>query len=755
MAAKPINRHAHLPEPGSSMHAPLKPKLVSSVNPPQETNWGGNGRVSLHSIRWKILVIAIIAAISFASYLGFNLVQANSQAELLEDIRDKRYPLQLTLQEAVFSLRFIQAKMQDAVITGELDSLLEVEDLKRDFYGSIESAIKIDPTKSITLINIKSNFDRYFNASYELAEDLINNEADMSAAANRGERNATLYEQLDDSLDEFKVEELRNFTNLVNLVTERANSVIRIGWPVGLITVFLMITLALLISHWIIKRINYIVSTIQNIANEEGDMSVRIPVTGRDEMAALSYWFNQFIEKLERVTLESTREIKRLAFTDALTNLPNRRLFTAYLKSEISRCIRREKKLAIMFLDLDNFKQINDQQGHDAGDAVVCEVARRLEKTLRGYDLISRSYESGIPEGNDLAARMGGDEFMLVIADLGESRQAAMVAERIRKAILAPIELPEQSVEIGVSIGIAIYPDDSSNAEELTVKADLAMYEAKNRGKNNFCFFSADLEEAAKLEADTEIALREAIRNDDLELYYQPKYELSTGKVIGVEALLRWQHPELGQMAPDVFVPIAEATNLIYELDAWVLERACSQIKEWRQVGVPTVPVAVNISAQQASKANLADIVSAQIDKAGLPSYSLEVEITETSALKDMETVANNVTRLQQLDVTVALDDFGAGHSSLSLLKYCRIDTLKIDRLFISELGQTDKQNTIIAGVIALAKVLKLSVVAEGVEEKEQSELLKQMGCDYGQGYLFARPMKASEFEIFMHEKMQ
>ncbi len=716
----------------------------------QEQDWTSSHIFSLASIRWKILVIAFIAAVAFAAYLSFNLVQSNSQAELLEDIRNKRYPLQVKLQEALFSLRFIQAKMQDAVLTGELESLEEVNKLREQFRISIRAAEKIDPDKKGRIEIIHASFNQYYNASYKLAQDLIKGQGDFVSGAIRGEENAALYAQVVYSLDSFKEQELKAFTRLVNHVTDRANSIIRIGFPVGVLTIILMFALALLTSRWIIARINHIVRTLRTIAHDDGDMSVRIPVEGQDEMAELSFWFNRFIAKLERVTDESTREIRRLAFTDALTNLPNRRLFNAHLKSEVHRCTRQSTSLAVMFLDLDNFKLVNDRLGHEAGDALVCEVAKRLEKTVRGYDLVAQDFEEGVGEGEDLVARMGGDEFMLVISDLGDPGKAALIAERVRQVVANPIDLLGTGIEIGVSIGIAVFPDNGNNAEELTVKADLAMYEAKNRGKNNYCFFSAELEEAAKLDAETETALRHAINDDGLELYYQPKYDIETGDVVGAEALLRWHHPVLGNMSPARFVPLAESSDLIYDLDSWVLSKACAQIKKWRQGGIPIVPIAVNVSAKQAAHEDLVEKVSGAINDSQLPPFSLEVEITETSALSDLETVAENIRRLKELSVTVALDDFGAGHSSLSLLKYCKIDTLKIDRGFISELGQAGKRDTIIGGVIALAQVLKVSVVAEGVEETAQLVELKEMGCNYAQGYLFARPMPVPEFEKFM-----
>ncbi len=721
---------------------------------PRGPDWKTDRLISLRSLSWKILLIALIAAVAFATYLGFNLSQSNSQADLLEDIRDTRYPLQAQLQESLFTLRFIQAKMQDAVLTGDSESLEEVDKLRDQFRTSIDAVRQIDPSKKNTITEIKSAFSTYYAASFNLAKDLIDGGGDFATGVRRGEDNAKLYSEVVFMLENFKAAELKTFTDAVNLATERANAIIQIGFTVGTVTVILLFTLAFLISRWIIQRINNIVGTLRDIANDEGDMSVRIPVEGKDEMAELSFWFNRFIAKLERVTNESTKEIRRLAYTDSLTSLPNRRLFNAHLQAEVDRCSRNSTSLAVMFLDLDNFKMVNDQLGHDAGDDLVCEVARRLEKTVRGFDLSGQHFESGVRSGEDLVARMGGDEFMLVVSDLEDANMAAVIAERVRQAILAPVDLLGTGIKIGVSIGISMFPENGASAEELTVKADLAMYEAKNSGKNMYRFFSTELEEAARLDAEIETALRHAVENDDLEMYYQPKYDIKSGQIIGAEALVRWQHAELGFVSPARFVPLAENSDLIYELDEWVMRNVCKQVKTWHDSGRHVVPVAINVSAKQAAHSGLFEKVKAILEDSELPPYSIEIEITETSALADMGTVAENIRRLKELSVTVALDDFGAGHSSLSLLKYCKIDTLKIDRGFISELNQEGTRTTIISGVIAMAQVLKLAVVAEGVEETEQLAELRKMGCNYAQGYLFAKPMPADQFETFMLQKV-
>ena len=468
---------------------------------PPEPDWINSHWLSLTSIRWKILIIVLIAAVAFTGYLSFNLVQSNSQAKLLKDIRYKRYPLQENLQEAFFTLRFIQAKMQDAVLTGEIDSLEDVNILKDQFLMSIHSAKKIDIDKQNVIATIDKSFNEFYISSYKLAQDLIGGKGDFVSGAIRGKQNAELYSQVVSSLNTFKAQELTSFTTAMNLVTERANSIITIGFPIGVISIILMFVLAFITSHRIIARINHMVITLRNIAKEDGNMSVRIPVDGQDEMAELSFWFNRFIARLEKVTIESTREIRRFAFTDALTNLPNRRLFNAHLKSEIERCNRQSTSLAVMFLDLDNFKQVNDTLGHEAGDELICEVAKRLEKTLRGYDLVVQDFESGVSEGEDLVARMGGDEFMLVISGLEDTDKTAQIAERVRKVILDPIEILGTGIEIGVSIGIAVFPNNGTSAEELTIKADLAMYEAKSSGKNNYCFYSSELGKAAEREA--------------------------------------------------------------------------------------------------------------------------------------------------------------------------------------------------------------------------------------------------------------
>ena len=696
-------------------------------------NWTDRRSFDLASIRWKILVIALVTSVAFSAYLAFNLVQSNFQAFLLEDIHQKRYPVQIKLQEAFFTLRLIQSKMQDAVLTGELEGLQETQHLKMQFLDSMIAVQQLDNTHADTTSDIISAFTTYFNNSFSLASDLVSGKAELAISTTKGQENFELYARLVSHLDAFKASEQNSFSQAVSLATERANSVVSIGVPAGILTMLMVFGLASVTSRRITGRISHMVHTLRVIAQDNGDMSVRIPVEGRDEMAALAFWFNQFIQKLERITTESTTEIRRLAYTDALTQLPNRRLFNTHLKAAVRHCHQYRKTLAVMFLDLDNFKAVNDQMGHDAGDILVCEVGKRLAKTVRGNDLVAHDLDISAQQEQHMVARMGGDEFMLIISDLQHSKQVEIVAERVRQTILDPIVIDGITIEIGVSIGIALYPDNGSSAEELVVNADLAMYEAKNRGKNNYCLFNDQLEDEVKLKLQIESELRNALINDELELFYQPKFNIEDLNMVGAEALLRWHSPTLGPVSPAQFIPIAENSGLIYEIDEWVIRRACKQFSEWISKGFNPLPLAVNVSAKQAARGDLARKIQTAIECSNLPPYSLEIEITETSAISNMQLVAENIRTLKDLKVTVALDDFGAGHSSLSLLKYCDIDTLKIDRGFLSELNNQDSK-PIYKAVIELAKTLNIQTVAEGIEQQSELETLRKNGMQHSAG---------------------
>jgi len=704
-------------------------------------------RWNFESLRWRILLIVIVAALGFAVYLAVNLMESRRQASLLEQIQHQRYPLQAELQQAMFSLKQVQAQLEDAVVTGEIENLAEASEFAKQFRKSLHTAHTLDVKTQQTVESIEQAFERYYRGTFRLASEMAVSINPTQQTIDRGRENNEAFMQVVTLLESFQSRELKAFTDSVDHVTARANTIVWTGFFTGLVTVILLCAVVGFLIRRVLGRIGYMVDALRTIAEESGGMSVRIPINSRDEMSELAYWFNSFIDKLERLTLKNTKEMERLAYTDTLTELPNRRSFNLFLQREMENCQRNhDLNLSILFLDLDNFKGVNDQLGHDAGDILLCEVASRLKETLRSSDLVALD-ERG---GERLVARMGGDEFMLLVGGLHDPADVVVVAERVRRAVLAPIVIDEQSLQVGVSIGIATYSGDGGNAEELVINADLAMYEAKKRGKNSYCFFDEEIGRAAQLNLQMDKLLRNALQHDELELYLQPKFNLFSGEVSGAEVLLRWNSPQLGFVSPDEFITAAENSNLIYELDKWVLEKTCLQINSWQRRGVCQIPIAMNISAKQAGNHDLIHKVERALELSPIAANSLELEITETSALAHLETVADNIRGLKKLSVKVALDDFGAGHSSLSLLKHCDIDTLKIDRGFITEMETKDNARAIVETVISLAKKLRVEVIAEGVETDQQADMLRDIGCGSVQGYLFARPMPLVEFEAFM-----
>jgi len=498
-----------------------------------------------------------------------------------------------------------------------------------------------------------------------------------------------------------------------------------------------------------------IISTLENLARNDGDLSKRIVVEGQDEMAELSFWFNEFIAKLDKLTQESTQEIKTLAYTDTLTELPNRRYFNNYLQNEINHCSRSNTRLAVMFLDLDNFKTVNDTLGHDAGDELVKQIATRIKSVIRSTDWLSFANDktSNSDEKNSVVARMGGDEFILALPDFSDSRNVINVANKIIDCIMEPVEIEGNKARVGASIGISLYPDDGNTEQELIRKADLAMYEAKRQGKNAYVIYNRKLDQEIKRDLMIEEKLIELVKDnvdEEFSFYFQPKFDIRSGQVVGAEALMRWKNKTLGKVSPDEFIPLAESKQVIYALDLYVLNKVCQHIHRWYAKTLSIPPIAINISAKTASTSDLSELIEEILHRYNLAPAAIEIEITETSAMEKIEVVAKNIQDLAKLGVKVALDDFGAGHASLSLLTLCKIDSLKIDKSFIDELSH--KKNTIIEGIITLAQVLKIKTLAEGVETEEHLNALKTMNCELAQGYLFAKPMPEEDFIHFIQD---
>lgn len=433
--------------------------------------------------------------------------------------------------------------------------------------------------------------------------------------------------------------------------------------------------------------------------------------------------------------VQSSRQIEELARFDSLTGLPNRHMFTEELDRVLARGKRYERRFAIFFIDLDRFKHVNDNLGHAAGDALLCTVGSRLRLLLRDADLV---------------ARLGGDEFVVITESNCEAATLSKVASRVLNAIAEPMVLESRRVEISASIGIAIYPADGVDAAALMRAADAAMYQAKGRGKNTFDFFTADLANKAAMHYALEGDLREAIDRQQLQLFYQPKVDARTGSIVGLEALLRWLHPERGLLAPGAFIELAEESGLIVPIGRWVVRTACAQMAAWLKAGIRPPRCAVNISARQITGDSLVEDLQDALSEAGLAARYLEVEVTESMLMNDPRHAASVLEAIDRLGVHIAIDDFGTGHSSLAYLKRFPVGTLKVDRSFVKDLPDDAEDLAITRAVVALGRSLGMSVVAEGVETLEQQECLAALGCDILQGFRFGRPAPASNVEFVM-----
>ncbi len=429
----------------------------------------------------------------------------------------------------------------------------------------------------------------------------------------------------------------------------------------------------------------------------------------------------------------SQERMEYLAHHDPLTNLPNRLLFEKRMQRALARAERHHQSLALMFLDLDHFKKINDSLGHPAGDALLCAVTKRLKKLVRTQDTI---------------ARLGGDEFAIVLEEVGNIRDIAQIAEKIIHTLVQPFTIEKSEIFTSTSIGISLYPGDGLNADVLVKNADFAMYHAKDRGRNNFQFYGREMTEAAIERLSIEHDLRRALSHNELILHYQPQFSLSTGDLIGVEALMHWITPDKRLIPADKFIPVAEESRLIDQIDAWAVHEACTQARLWQEKNLKPITVAVNLSGFNIEHGNFMSTINSALLTSGLAPQWLELEVSEGYFMRYKEQAAEFFTKLRERGVALAIDDFGTGYSSLSYLKSLSLGKLKIDRSFVSDLTDDDKR--IVQAIVAMGHSFNLQVIAEGVESKAQEKILKTIGCDIAQGYLYARPMPADEVETFM-----
>ena len=450
------------------------------------------------------------------------------------------------------------------------------------------------------------------------------------------------------------------------------------------------------------------------------------------EGQSVSFSFARDITERKR----AEEQLRHQATHDELTGLANRALLQDRLEQSIHYANRSQRLVAVLLLDLDRFKVINDSLGHGFGDELLRSVARRLERTVREADTV---------------VRMGGDEFVILLAEVAEGDDVGLVAKKILENLTRPYPISGREITVTASIGVSLYPRDGADGETLLRNADVAMYRAKEDG-DTFRFYAPKMDQRVHETLEMEADLRRALERAELLLHYQPKVDLASGEITGAEALLRWQHPQRGLVAPGMFIPLAEETGLILPIGEWVLATACAQVRAWQVQGLEAVPVAVNLSARQFRKADLAETVHRVLRESGIAPRLLELELTESMIMRDPQAAAATMQQLKALGVRLALDDFGTGYSSLNYLRRFPVDSLKIDRSFISDAACDPSAAAVATSIVAIAHSLGLHAVAEGVETREQLAFLRNCGCDSLQGYYFSRPVPAADFAALLRE---
>ncbi|WP_444995684.1 EAL domain-containing protein [Aliikangiella sp. IMCC44359] len=548
-------------------------------------------------------------------------------------------------------------------------------------------------------------------------------------------------------------------TVYLKVSTEAFYSKIRDFAFMSVAIVIVLMLLVYLISLRLQKMISGPLVELESISREvsgSGNYSIRVPYYGEDEIGSLAHSFNQMLEKIEvnqkerdranealqlnKKRLErAVKDLQYLANYDSLTQLPNRALCMDRIKYALKRASRTNLMVALLFLDLDHFKDVNDSLGHAVGDQLLKATSQRLLERIRNEDTL---------------ARLGGDEFVIILNELNDTEDVISVVEKIVTSFEKPFKLSNYEVNTTVSVGVCMFPHDGIDVDSLMKAADAAMYKAKEVGRNTFEFYEAELNQLAIRRHQLANELRQAVKNEELSLVFQPQLNIIENKVIGAEVLLRWNHPILGNISPAEFIPIAENTGLIKEVGNWVLDNACKKIADCRKLG-HEIRLAVNLSALQFRQINLPESIASVLQSYHIPPRLLEVEITEGMLVRDVTQAIDILERLKEMQIRIAIDDFGTGYSSLSYLRRFPLDALKIDRSFIDELVVDADDTAITLAIISMAKSLRLEVIAEGVETAEQHEFLAKNNCDDIQGYYFSRPLSYEDFTEFLERIAQ
>ncbi len=663
--------------------------------------------------------------------------QAGSTLHLIEDNPDTGHKSLYSFKPLLLRNTSTEDSSQPKTLRGFLATTITLEWLKQELKSLLNG-----PNQFVAFINM--NNEQLFNFGHEgVASHLTKGTGIQLLNTAEG----GIYQVRENTLFGYSLVYLVNEIQVYEKASQLALSII----VITLVSIaFTLLVLLFLLRYSMIRPLQALKLASKNIAS--GELNTSVSNFGCDELSDLSHSFNHMAKTL----VESDEKIRYIAYHDSLTRLPNRRMFQYLLNNAIAASDRNQDKLALIFLDVDNFKMVNDSLGHDIGDMLLQQFAGRIGECLRDEDAVLVPDDVNSPSENplthDLVARLGGDEFTVLLPHLKHATDASFVAQRIIQSMTKPFFVNDHHFKITTSIGITVYPDNGKKSDELIKFADIAMYHAKSLGKNNFQFYSNVLNEAIADRIDRENELREAIEKHQLSVYFQPQILTKTGTICGLEALVRWHHPEKGLISPLNFITLAEETGMIIELGTWVMYESCRIAKDWLKKGLLDFRVSVNVSSRQFERQDVALLIDDALRENELPARYLAVELTESVIMSSREKNIATLTKIKENGVKISLDDFGTGYSSLSYLRTFPVDTLKIDQQFIKD-SETDLEvRSIISAIVMMAHALGLEVVAEGVESKDEFLYLQSINCDIIQGYYFSKALPHIEAEIYIKE---
>lgn len=690
-------------------------------------------------LKYKLFIFVIFLT-CFTSCVGF--LSYKISLHITENMQ-KMYNFRIVPMYNLNSYRTINKTAEAIVLTilftplnkteqyNLLAKLTEQKQIMNDLLKEYEITV-IDDIEKEWLNRLKNETKLYFNELEKALDELVIND-NQELAKQYYQTQTIIHRDNSDALLHIMSNHSKELAAQENLKTlQLATKSSRIIAKITFVSILLALILGWLLSFYLSHPLKIMLGEVEKVAaGDFSRLSNHLPVNSNDEVGKLANGFNKMTKTLNKYMQELEDKNSQIFFQanhDALTSLPNRRLFNTHLE----KLLLTKNKMAIFFIDLDHFKDINDTLGHRTGDILLKEVAKRL------LNLLSHNY---------FLSRLGGDEFTIIIPDLLNLDEAKAMAKNIINCLDFPFEILNHKFQITSSIGISIFPDNGNDLDSLLSSADTAMYYAKRGGRNNYQLYSNDMRSNIKGRLELEQLLRNAVQQNEFELVFQPKMNIISQKITGMEALIRWNHPEIGAIPPSDFMPVAEEMGIINEIGLWVLKTACKQNIEWQNKGFPHLPVAVNISPRQFYNNDLASDIKQILEETSLKPCWLEIEITEGALMDNTEKNQNTLKKLKEIGIKINIDDFGTGYSSLNYLCKFPINTLKIDKSFIQGINLNSKNCEIIRAISSLATILDFKVIAEGVETEEQLSFLKQLNCHEIQGYLLSKPLTAQSFK--------